>query len=89
MAREMIMRYGVSDRIGLASQDYASEEISSETRRLIEDEVKALLDAAYKRAKSLFVAHEGDLHSIARRLLDAESVSGRELKELCDIAPAT
>ena len=48
-----------------------------------------MLDAAYKRAKSLFVAHEGDLHSIARRLLDAESVSGRELKELCGIAPAT
>ena len=48
-----------------------------------------MLDAAYKRAKSLLVAHEGDLHSIARRLLDAESVSGRELKELCGIAPAT
>ena len=75
--------------IGLASQDYASEEISSETRQLIEDEVKSMLDAAYKRAKSLLVAHECDLHSIARRLLDAESVSGRELKELCGIAPAT
>ena len=72
LAREMITRYGMSDKIGLASQDYASEEISSETRQLIEDEVKSMLDAAYKRAKSLLVAHEGDLHSIARRLLDAE-----------------
>ena len=89
LAREMITRYGMSDKIGLASQDYASEEISSETRQLIEDEVKSMLDAAYKRAKSLLVAHEGDLHSIARRLLDAESVSGRELKELCGIVPAT
>ena len=89
LAREMITRYGMSDKIGLASQDYASEEISSETRQLIEDEVKSMLDAAYKRAKSLLVAHEDDLHSIARRLLDAESVSGRELKELCGIAPAT
>ena len=89
LAREMITRYGMSDKIGLASQDYASEEISSETRQLIEDEVKSMLDAAYKRAKSLLVEHEGDLHSIARRLLDAESVSGRELKELCGIAPAT
>ena len=89
LAREMITRYGMSDKIGLASQDYASEEISSETRQLIEDEVKSMLDAAYQRAKSLLVAHEGDLHSIARRLLDAESVSGRELKELCGIAPAT
>ena len=89
LAREMITRYGMSDKIGLASQDYASEEISSETRQLIEDEVKSMLDAAYQRAKSLLVAHEGDLHSIARRLLDAESVSGRELKELCGIVPAT
>ena len=89
LAREMITRYGMSEKVGLASQDYASEEISSETRQLIEDEVKAMLDAAYKRAKNLLVAHEGDLHTIARRLLDAESVSGHELKELCGIAPAT
>jgi len=89
LAREMITRYGMSEKVGLASQDYASEEISSETRQLIEDEVKSMLDAAYTRAKNLLVAHEGDLHTIARRLLDAESVSGHELKELCGIAPAT
>ena len=47
-----------------------------------------MLDAAYKRAKDLLTQHEGDLHTIARRLLDSESLSGSELKELCGIATA-
>ncbi|CEG00475.1 P-loop containing nucleoside triphosphate hydrolase [Ostreococcus tauri] len=88
LAREMVTRYGMSDTVGLASQDYASDELSSETRQLIEIEVKAMLDAAYKRAKDLLTKHEGDLHAIARRLLDSESLSGNELKELCGIASA-
>ena len=86
LAREMVTRYGMSDRVGLASQDYSSDELSSETRQEIENEVKAMLDAAYKRAKDLLTKHEGDLHAIARRLLDSESLSGSELKELCGIA---
>jgi ATP-dependent metalloprotease len=86
LAREMVTRYGMSDRVGLASQDYSSDELSSETRQEIETEVKAMLDAAYKRAKDLLTKHEGDLHAIARRLLDSESLSGSELKELCGIA---
>ncbi|ABP00236.1 predicted protein [Ostreococcus lucimarinus CCE9901] len=88
LAREMVTRYGMSEKVGLASQDYASDELSSETRQLIEIEVKAMLDAAYKRAKDLLTQHEGDLHTIARRLLDSESLSGSELKELCGIATA-
>ena len=88
LAREMVTRYGMSEKVGLASQDYASDELSSETRQLIEIEVKARLDAAYKRAKDLLTQHEGDLHTIARRLLDSESLSGSELKELCGIATA-
>lgn len=88
LAREMVTRYGMSDKVGLASQDYHSEGLSSETRQLIEDEVKSMLDAAYKRAKDLLIAHEGDLHNIARKLLDTESLSGRELQDLCGIATA-
>ena len=85
LAREMVTRYGMSEKVGLASQDYDGAEISSETRQLIEDEVKAMLDAAYQRAKDLLTRHEGDLHSIARRLLDSESLTGAELKELCGL----
>jgi ATP-dependent metalloprotease len=88
LAREMVTRYGMSEKVGLASQEYGSEGLSSETRQLIEDEVKTMLDAAYKRAKDLLTAHEDDLHNIARRLLDTESLSGRELQELCGIATA-
>lgn len=86
LAREMVTRYGMSEKVGLASQEYGSEGLSSETRQLIEDEVKSMLDAAYKRAKDLLTTHEGDLHNIARKLLDTESLSGRELQELCGIA---
>ena len=82
LAREMITKYGFSKTIGLASQEYNQSGMSSETRQKIEEEVKEMLESAYVRAKTLLQTHENELHSIAKSLLDRESLTGAELKEI-------
>ena len=54
LAREMITKYGFSQTIGLASQEYNQGGLSSETRQKIEEEVKEMLESAYVRAKTLY-----------------------------------
>jgi len=78
----MITKYGFSKTIGLASQEYNQSGMSSETRQKIEEEVKEMLESAYVRAKTLLQTHENELHSIAKSLLDRESLTGAELKEI-------
>ena len=46
LAREMITKYGFSQTIGLASQEYNQGGLSSETRQKIEEEVKEILESA-------------------------------------------
>ena len=82
LAREMITKYGFSQTIGLASQEYNQGGLSSETRQKIEEEVKEMLESAYVRAKTLLRTHEKELHAIAKSLLDRESLTGDELKEI-------
>ena len=82
LAREMITKYGFSQTIGLASQEYNQSGLSSETRQKIEEEVKEMLESAYVRAKTLLQTHEKELHAIAKSLLDRESLTGDELKEI-------
>ena len=82
LAREMITKYGFSQTIGLASQEYNQSGLSSETRQKIEEEVKEMLESAYVRAKTLLRTHEKELHAIAKSLLDRESLTGDELKEI-------
>ena len=51
LAREMVTKYGMSDKVGPVAHDYDENGliISSETRQVIEDETRKLVDAAYGR----------------------------------------
>jgi ATP-dependent metalloprotease len=64
LAREMVTKYGFSDRVGLASTDYADYGLSHDTRQCIEEEVKRMLDEANTRATLLLKKHEADLHMV-------------------------
>lgn len=85
LAREMVTRYGFSDKVGLASADYADYGLSHETRQAIEEEVKRMLDEANTRATKLLKSREKDLHMLATKLLDKESLTGAELRQLCKL----
>jgi ATP-dependent metalloprotease len=85
LAREMITKYGFSERLGLASTEYSDYGLSHETRQVIEDEVKRLLEEANKRATSLLKKHEKELHMLAKQLLDKETLTGAELRRLVKV----
>ncbi|CAH2602363.1 ATP-dependent zinc metalloprotease FtsH [Rhodovastum atsumiense] len=93
-ARRMVTEWGMSDRLGLIAYGDNSQEmflghsvtqtrnVSEATARAIDAEVKAIIDAAYARAKDVLVTHLGDLHRLARGLLEYETLSGEEIRSV-------
>jgi cell division protease FtsH len=94
VARQMITRYGMSDRLGpvalgrqqgnvFLGRDIMSErDFSEETASTIDAEVRILVDAAYKRAKQVLVENRHVLNQLADVLIDKETVDADELQEL-------
>lgn len=94
VARDMVTKYGMSDKLGpLLYQENEEEvflghsvarqqKVSEETARLIDSEVKKIVDEAYKSAQKIINTHIKDLHNIAKALLEYETLTGEELKLL-------
>ena len=94
MARRMITEYGMSDRQGPVSFEKERRPLfietgysppktySAETAREIDEEVKALINTAYEKAKSILVARREVLTQIAGILLEKEVLDGEELRRL-------
>jgi ATP-dependent metalloprotease len=84
LARAMVTRYGMSELVGQVAVAYedSSGGLSSETRAVVEGEVRRLLTAAHGRARALLAAHEGELHALAKELLEKETLTGGQIKEL-------
>ena len=87
-ARQMIMRFGMSDKLGTVlygsghsevflGRDYGSgKEYSEETAALIDQEVRALIAKSYEEAKQILSEHIDKLHFVAEYLLGHESMDG-------------
>jgi ATP-dependent metalloprotease len=89
LARDMVTKYGMSKKVGNIAHDYEENQgliISSETRQMIEDETRVLVEDAYKRAEDLVKKHEKELHALAKALLTQETLSGRAIKRLLGLA---
>jgi len=88
LARAMVTKYGMSHRVGQVSIDYEDDgrSISSETRTIIEEEVRALVQGAYDRAKGILTTHEAELHAVATELLDKETLNGEQIMGLMQAA---
>ncbi|RLN49827.1 hypothetical protein BBJ29_004632 [Phytophthora kernoviae] len=76
VARVMVTKYGMSSDVGLVFHDLRSNDTSATTRKVIDDEVKKLCDASYKRAKDILVNKHADLEKLAQALLEYETLSG-------------
>lgn len=82
IARVMVTKYGMSEDVGLVFHDLRANDTSPTTRKLIDDEVKKLCDASYKRAKHILETHKSDLEKLANALLEYETLSGAEIKKI-------
>lgn len=92
MARNMVIRWGLSDKIGTIdySDDESSakgyhisqKEYSDETAKLIDEETKRIVDEALANAKKILSDKKDDLEKLARALLEFETLSGDEIKDI-------
>ena len=83
IARQMVGRWGMSEKIGpiavLPSDGYGpflpgASETSPDTQRLIDDEVRRLVDEAHVEVTQLLTDHRDQLNSLAQALIKAETL---------------
>uniref|UniRef100_M4EZQ0 AAA+ ATPase domain-containing protein n=1 Tax=Brassica campestris TaxID=3711 RepID=M4EZQ0_BRACM len=84
LARAMVTKFGMSKEVGLVAHNYDDngKSMSTETRLLIEREVKLLLEKAYNNARNILTVYNKELHALANALLQNETMSGKQIKEL-------
>ena len=96
LARDMVTRWGMSDELGPLQYAEADEEVflgysmnrqrqmSNETAQAIDKEIRRIVEQGYDRAKHLLEEHREQLESLAKALLEYETLSGDEIKTLID-----
>ena len=94
VARQMITRFGMSDRLGpvalgrsqggmFLGRDIAAErDFSEDTAAAIDEEVSGLVAEAYRRATEVLTANRPVLDELAGMLVEKETVDSEELQEL-------
>ncbi len=96
MARKMVCEWGMSDAIGPMNIGEQGEEVfigrewahsrnySEETARLVDAEVKRIMEEARQRARQLLEDNMEQLHKIADALLERETISGADIEALLE-----
>ena len=95
LARNMVTKWGMSDKLGPLQYEESQEGYlgmgqtartmgGAETNKLIDAEIKSLVEGAHKRATDLLNEHEDQLHLLAQALLEYETLTGEEITTLLD-----
>ncbi|HEX3858178.1 MAG TPA: cell division protein FtsH, partial [Pseudolabrys sp.] len=94
LARLMVTRWGLSDALGpvaygdnqdevfLGYQVARQQNVSEETSRKIDAEVRRLVEAGLAEATQILTDKRADLETLARGLLEFETLTGDEIKDL-------
>jgi cell division protease FtsH len=94
LARLMVTRWGLSEELGTVAYGENQEEvflgysvarqqnISEETSRKIDAEIRRLVEAGYADANRILTEKRAELETLARGLLEFETLSGDEIKDL-------
>lgn len=93
IARSMVTEYGMSEKVGTISfgedqevflgRDFSkAKTMSDKMGELIDDEVKELIDTAYKKAEVILADNIDKLHLLAAKLLELEKIEADEFEEL-------
>ena len=96
IARHMVCEYGMSDELGaqafgenqelmfLGREVSRTQNYSEETARHIDADVSRLVHDAYARAEKLINDHRHQLEMVVERLLEVETMDGRDVEELVE-----
>lgn len=79
LAHNMVTRWGYSKRVGPIYHGHAADFISKE---VIEQEVQAIMQRNYERAKQVLLHNKGKLEGLAQGLLEQETLDAKEIKEI-------
>ena len=94
IARSMVTKYGMSERIGTITLGSGQEEVflgrdlathkeySEETASLIDEEIKSIIDFAYRKAEEILSANMDKLTAVANVLLEKEKIDGEEFDQI-------
>ena len=98
IARHMVMRYGMSDKIGTINYEQESDDVflgydlghenkhSEYINGEIDKEVRRIISECYDKAKTIIMANEDVLHKSAALLMEKEKITGEEFDALFDRA---
>src|SRR5215510_7549387 len=94
LARAMVMQWGMSERLGRVRYHGNEQEVflghsvtqtvnmSEETAKLIDDEIRSLIEAGEQTARRILGEHVDDLHKLAKALLEHETLSADEVDKV-------
>ncbi|WP_226628098.1 ATP-dependent zinc metalloprotease FtsH [Alloyangia pacifica] len=91
LARAMVLRWGMSDKIGNIDYSEAHEgyqgntaglSVSAHTKELIEEEVRNFIQVAYERAYQILTDNNEEWERLAQGLLEYETLTGDEIKRV-------
>ena len=94
LAKDMVTRFGMSDQLGPLTYGENEDEVflgrsitrhqqmSEETAKKVDAEIKRIVDEGYKKAKKILTEKIDDLHKLAKALLVYETLSGEEISDI-------
>ena len=94
MARDMVMRYGMSERLGTVVYDTGHDEVfigrsmaqartySEEVAGRIDEEIKAIIDNAYAQCEIILKNRMTELHRTAEYLLEHETMDAETFEKV-------
>ena len=101
-AQAMVVKYGMSEKVGLINYEVNSEEevflgrdlgharnYSEKVAALIDKEVRRIMDECYLEAKQIIESHISVLHKCAAALLEKERINRAEFEALFEEDPST
>jgi cell division protease FtsH len=96
IARSMVCSWGMSEKLGMVEYGEGDSAVflardlgrgrnySGATAKIIDEEVKRLIDEAYEKARHILLTHRDKLDAIAHALLEYETLDGSHIREIME-----
>ena len=92
IAKGMVTQAGMSEKLGMINYSNSQEtylgmrqgaaDVSPDTQKVIDEEVRRLVDTGYETARRILTEKNDDLHALAKGLLEYETLTGDEIQKV-------